>query len=420
MKPKTCSTPVQGLPLFARLKHRNRKVKSACVCAAGAVLAAVFSAALQAQTYTGKTIYNFTGGANGVEPLFSGVVRDSAGNFYGTTYAGGAHNRGTVFKIDPQGEQTVLYNFAGPDGATPYAGLILSPAGVLYGTTHEGGTANATWCTRGCGIVFQVDLDGNEKTLYRFTGAADGGSPVGGLIRDAAGNLYGTAEVGGASYCGTVFKVDPEGVETVLHTFTGPPDDGEGPQASLIQDSAGNFYGTTSSGGTAGFGTVFELQASGQESVLYSFKGNSFKSKADGSDPIASLLRDAQGNLYGTTFFGGLDTIGTVFKVDASGNETVLHSFNGHDGAYPEGPLLSDAQGNLYGSTIQGGPAANDGGTIFKISAEGEFSVLWDFLGDPNGENPAGPLTMDSAGNLYGTTAMGGPTAAGSVFELMP
>jgi uncharacterized repeat protein (TIGR03803 family) len=415
MKRKTRSIAVGGLPLFVRPEPGSRRVKSACAFAAAAVLAFVFSSASQAQTYTGKTIYNFTGGANGVEPLFSGVVRDSAGNFYGTTYAGGANNRGTVFKIDQTGEHTVLYSFAGPDGATPYAGLILSPAGVLYGTTHEGGTANATWCTKGCGVVFQVDLAGNEKTLYRFTGGTDGGSPVGGLIRDSAGNLYGTAEVGGASYCGTVFKVDESGAETVLHAFTGPPDDGQGPQASLIQDPAGNFYGTTSSGGAAGLGTVFELNASGSESVLYSFKG-----QTDGSDPMTSLLRDARGNLYGTTFFGGLASIGTVFKLDASGNETVLHSFNGNDGAYPEGPLLTDAQGNLYGSALQGGPAGNDGGSLFKITAGGEFSVLWDFLGDPNGENPAGPLMMDSAGNLYGTTAMGGPTADGSVFELMP
>jgi uncharacterized repeat protein (TIGR03803 family) len=417
MKCKPRSSPVERL-LFAHPRPRNRKAKSACAFAAAAALAFMFcsfSSLSQAQTYTEKTIYNFTGGANGVEPVFSGVVRDSAGNFYGTTYAGGAHNRGTVWKIDQKGEQTVLHSFSGPEGSTPYAGLVLSPAGVLYGTTHEGGTVNATWCTNGCGVVFLVNLDGNERTLYRFTGGNDGGSPVGGVIRDSAGNLYGTTEVGGASNYGTVFKVDAAGAETVLHSFAGWPDDGQAPQANLIQDSAGNFYGTTSNGGTAGFGTVFEVEASGLESVLYSFKG-----ETDGSDPMASLLRDAQGNLYGTTFFGGLGRIGTVFKLDASGNETILHSFNGNDGAYPEGPLVRDAQDNLYGTALQGGPAANDGGTIFKITAQGEFSVLWDFAGDPNGENPAGPLIMDSAGNLYGTTAMGGPTADGSVFKLTP
>lgn len=389
MKRKTCSVP------FA------------------VVLAIVFCSLSKAQTYSVSTIYSFRGGASGTEPLFSGVVRDSAGNFYGTTYAGGADNRGTIFKVNSEGEHTVLHSFSGPDGATPYAGLVLSPAGVLYGTTYQGGTRNLQ-CMKGCGVVFQVDLAGNEKVLYTFTGGTDGGIPVGGVILDSAGNLYGTTEIGGVGSFGTVFKVDATGVETVLHSFAGPPYDGQNPQASLIRDAAGNFYGTTSSGGTSAMGTVFKLSASGHEGLLYSF-GRS----PDGSDPMASLIRDSDGNLYGTTFLGGLDGGGIVFKVDPSGNETILHSFNSNDAYYPEGALLLDAQGNLYGTTLQGGPDANFGGTIFTISAQGEFSVVWDFTG-PNGENPAGPLTMDSAGNLYGTTAAGGLTGCGTVFKLTP
>jgi uncharacterized repeat protein (TIGR03803 family) len=270
-------------------------------------------------------------------------------------------------------------------------------------------------CTSGCGVVFEVDANGQEKVLHRFSGGSDGALPIGGLIRDAAGNLYGTTQMGGASGSGTVFKLDATGVETVLYSFAGAPD-GQYPFAGLIRDSAGNLYGTTSNGGAIGFGTVFKLDPAGHETVLYSFTGGS-----DGGNPQAPLLRDKNGNLYGTTFVGGaIYGVGTVFKVDANGNETVLHNFNGNDGKYPEAGLIGDSQGNLYGSALQGGPADNLGGTLFRISRRGTWSVLYNFSGGADGGNPAGSLVMDSEGNLYGTTASGGISNRGTVFKFTP
>jgi len=368
--------------------------------------------AVQAQTYTESVLYSFGGGAGGSEPLFSGVVRDEAGNFYGTTVSGGTYNLGTVFKVDTAGNETVLHNFGeGFDGRSPSAGLVSDGAGHFFGTTTNGGTRNSQ-CHTGCGVVFEIDVDGNMKTLHRF-GGPDGASPVGGLIRDSSGNLYGTTEAGGRYRSGIVFKLDRTGAESVLYSFAGPPD-GEDPGAGLVRDAVGNLYGTTAGGGTNGGGTVFELDASGHETVLHSFGGTS-----DGSDPRAPLLRTSNGDLYGTTFSGGAG-VGTVFKADASGNEKVLHTFDGSSGAYPEAALISDSQGNLYGTTIQGGTAGISGGILFEINAQGVFSPVYAFPGKPFGGNPAGPLMMDSEGNIYGTTASGGTSNNGTVFELTP
>jgi uncharacterized repeat protein (TIGR03803 family) len=376
------------------------------------ILALNFNTAAQAQTYNESVIYSF-GGASGTEPLFSGVVRDDAGNFYGTTYAGGTYNYGTVFKVDSSGKETVLHNFGeGFDGRTPLAGLVRDASGHLFGTTSEGGVRNS-FCHKGCGIVFEVDESGNAKILHSFTAGADGANPFGGLIRDAAGNLYGTTQMGGPYNYGTVFKVDHNGVESVLYAFGAPPD-GEDPEAGVIRDAAGNLYGTTAGGGAFGSGSVFELDASGRETVLYSFTGRS-----DGFAPTAPLFRTSNGDLYGTTFLGGAG-IGTVFKVDVHGNEKTLHTFDGTTGAYPEGALVSDSQGNLYGTTIQGGPGGIAGGVIFKITPQGVFTAIYGFPGQPGGGNPDGPLLLDSSGTFYGTTSGGGAANSGTVFKLTP
>jgi uncharacterized repeat protein (TIGR03803 family) len=415
MKPESRSVMSKERKCSAHLTKGIKKQWCAYALALSVALAVLVPQTAQAQHYTESVLYSFAGGTDGTEPLFSGVIRDPAGNLYGTTYSGGASNYGTVFKVDTSGNETVLYSFTGrADGRTPYAGLVRDPAGRLYGTTYNGGLRSAM-CTSGCGVVFEVDPNGDEKVLHRFTGGTDGALPIGGLIRDAAGNLYGTTQMGGASGSGTVFKLDATGVETVLYSFAGVPD-GQYPFAGVIRDSAGNLYGTTSNGGAIGFGTVFKLDAAGHETVLYSFTGGS-----DGGSPQAPLLRDNNGDLYGTTFLGGANYgVGTVFEVDASGNETVLHNFAGNDGKYPEAGLIRDSQGNLYGSALQGGPADNLGGNVFKISRQGTWSVLYNFTGGPDGGNPAGSLLMDSAGNLYGTTASGGVSGRGTVFKLAP
>jgi uncharacterized repeat protein (TIGR03803 family) len=325
---------------------------------------------------------------------------------------------------------TVLYSFTGsPDGNGPYlAALILDKAGNLYGTTNAGGTGTCSLGrigpSPGCGTVFKLDTAGNETVLHSFTGS-DGSGPAASLIMDTAGNLYGTTSTGGAFNSGTVFKLDPSGRETVLHSFTGP--DGGGPDAGLIMDNAGNLYGTTSGGGSAGVGTVFKIDTSGNETVLYSFKGGT-----DGARPEAGLIMDQAGNLYGTTLAGGTGTCsylssgcGTIFKLDTSGKETVLQSFTGSpvDGANPFAALTLNGAGNLYGTTLAGGPGTCNFsptpgcGTVFKLDASGNETVLHSFTGIDGGGPLGAALIMDTAGNLYGTTFAGG-NGPGTVFKL--
>jgi uncharacterized repeat protein (TIGR03803 family) len=308
-------------------------------------------------TGTEKVLHSFTGsGGDGAFPQYGTLARDSSGNLYGTTGGGGIYDQfcpyscGTVFKIDASGKETVLYSFTGTsgDGTVPWGGVVRDPAGNLYGTTINGGAY-------GLGIVFKVDPTGKETVLYSFAGSSDGGYPYAGLIRDAKGNLYGT------TLFNSVFRIDPTGNLIVLYNFAGSPD-GSLPEAGLIRDSAGNLYGTTYSGGTGNNGTVFKINAQGQEIVLYSFSGGT-----DGARPRhSSLVRDSAGNLYGTTWLGGSSGFGVVFKLDPSGTETVLHSFSGSDGKIPYGTLVLDKSGNIYGTTYEGG--AYGGGVVFKIA----------------------------------------------------
>src|SRR5690349_11975428 len=268
---------------------------------------------------------------------------DAAGNLYGTTRDSGAFGNGTVFRLDTSGTFTVLHSFAPSEGAGPYAGVVLDAVGNLYGTTGSAASVGVL------GTVLKIDPADNVTVLDFFTGS-DGCSPSGGVIMDAAGNFYGTAGGCGAFGFGTVFKLDPLGKVTVLYSFKGG-NDGDGPTSGLIMDTAGNLYGTTGVGGgsdpsgtcgsqtgVGGCGTVFNLDPSGNETVLYSFKG-----RTDGAFPFqlgdGRLVRDVAGNLYGTTLEGGsgpctgrnqvLVGCGTVFKLDPAGNETILYSFTG-------------------------------------------------------------------------------------------
>jgi uncharacterized repeat protein (TIGR03803 family) len=217
-------------------------------------------------------------------------------------------------------------------------------------------------------------MAGYESVLFSFNGAMEGGNPGGGLVRDAAGNLYGTTSYGGAGGCpfgqgcGVVFKFDPTGNETLVHSFAGSPADGGVPSgglpsADLVRDAAGNLYGTTYSGGASGYGIVFKLDTADQETILHSFAGP----PTDGGYPNAGLVRDAAGNLYGTTSYGGsASPFGVVFKLDTAGRETILHNFFGYEGAFPYAGLVRDAAGNLYGTTYSGG--ASDSGVVFKLT----------------------------------------------------
>jgi uncharacterized repeat protein (TIGR03803 family) len=337
-------------------------------------------------------------------------------------------SRGQLHHVPPAAPTyIVLHSFDNADGATPYAGLIRDTAGNLYGTTTYGGATSTCSPPSGCGVVFKLSPTGTETVLHTFTGGADGGYPSAGLIQDAAGNLYGTTGGGGATStcnapygCGVVFKLSPTGAETVLHSFDGA--DGAGPVAGLVRDAAGNLYGTTVSGGASGNGVVFKLSPTGAETVLHSFTG------ADGANPYASLVRDTTGNLYGTTYDGGAHGGGVVFKLSPTGTETVLHSFTGGaDGSLPYAGLLREAAGNLYGTTAFGGTesgacAGGGCGVVFKLSpcdSGYDFSVFYTFLGGADGGLPSAGLIQDAVGNLYGTTGTVAP-GYNVVFKLSP
>ncbi len=390
-------------------QHRDSISRSCQRATTGALtLAMLFLSLLatipraQAQEHTRFILlYSFKGGRDGAAPI-GGMVRDKLGNLYGTTAGNLCGNRyGTVFKLDPRGNQTVLHSFeGGADGEAPLNALIRDAAGNLYGTTYGG-----------LGTVFEVDATGKYTVLYNFRGGADGWNPDGVLIRDSNGNLYGTTSNGGTNEYGTVFKLDSSSNKTTLYNFKGT--DGVGPFAGLISDVTGNLYGTTGYGGAYGFGTVFKLDPSGNETVLYSFSGGS-----DGAAPITELIRDAIGNLYGTTSGGGAYGWGTIFKLDPSGNETVLYSFTGgQDGKFPYGALLW-SEGNFYGTTSDGG--AFGLGTVFKLDPSGNQTVLYSFKGAGDGALPYSGLIRDAAGNLYGTAAYGGVYGCGTVFRVTP
>jgi uncharacterized repeat protein (TIGR03803 family) len=255
------------------------------------------------------------------------------------------------------------------------------------------------------------------SVLYSFSGQPDGANPGAALVGDSAGNLYGTTDFGGAYHLGTVFKLDASGNERVLYSFKGTPD-GQEPYAGLVRDPAGNLYGTTPFGGAYGWGAVFKLDAAGNETVLHSFKGQG------GFYPSGALVRDPAGNLYGTTVLGGALQHGTVFELDAAGSETVLHSFKGQEGVHPSGALVRDPAGNLYGTTLEGGDRSCNNplgcGVVFKLDAAGNETVLHSFKGTPDGAQPEAGLVRDPAGNLYGITWNGGLYDQGTVFKITP
>ena len=409
-----------------------------------AVLGLLLTATQPARAQTLTTLYSFTGGAAGEYPN-AGLAIDTQGNLYGTTFYGGWISKrrpvayGTVFELAPTGAETVLHSFTRyPDGRYPYAGLIMDAQGNLYGTTSQGGTGTCYGPRRGCGTLFKVAPAGDETVLYSFGGSPDGQYPYyGGLTMDAQGNLYGATVLGGKGTCfgpgrkrvhncGTVFELTAAGSEKVLHTFAGSPD-GWSPWGGVIMDANGNLYGTTSDGGAYGgaygYGTVFKLTSTGTETVLHSFCSQS--GCPDGANPSGGLLMDLEGNLYGTTLSGGAYGAGTVFELTPDGTETVLYDFTGGADGIGAGGLIMGLQGNLYGTTVGGG--AYGKGTVFEVTPAGIETVLYSFCsksGCPDGAAPSGGLIMDSEGNLYGTTADGGirncSGGCGTVFKLTP
>jgi uncharacterized repeat protein (TIGR03803 family) len=372
-------------------------------------------------------LYRFPGGSGGSMPA-AGLIRDTAGSLYGTTYYGGdlscnwylLPGCGVLFKLDKAGNETVLHSFKGgpSDGRNPNSTLVRDSAGNLYGTTFSGGAFNNS------GTIFKLDTKGNETVLHGFTGGADGDGPVSGLTLGADGALYGVTSFGGntsCSYgysgipgCGVVFKLDTNGQFMVLHTFAAESD-GAGPVTAPLFDSAGNLYGTTAFGGD-GFcqcGLVFKLDNTGNETVLYRFKG-----WPDGGGPVGNLIQDAAGTIYGPTVGGGHHltcNCGTVFQLESTNQETVLHSFTVNDSAPIA--LMQNSSQNFYGTSAA---FQFDPGIVFSLGTNGTYNVIYRFTGGSDGLFPISLMQYDPA-TFVGVTESGGDSAGdGVVFEIKP
>jgi uncharacterized repeat protein (TIGR03803 family) len=382
------------------MKMRNRE----WLIAIRSLLIAVILVSPASSQSSMKVLYYFHGGNDGGYPT-GGLVRDDSGNVYGTAFAGGTSGAGVVFAIDSTGNESALYTFAGgADGSGPSGGLVRDNWGNLYGTTFYGGSSDL-------GTVFKIDSSGNHSVLHSFTGGADGANPYATVTRDPFDNLYGTTYAGGTYGVGTVFEVDFQGDEKVLHSFSGGID-GAKPFSGVIVDRKGNLFGTSSSAGRYGYGTVFRVNTFGVETTLHSFNC----CYPDGAEPEGGLAIDGSGNLYGTTYSGGVSGGGVVFVVRDGGQEAILYNFppSGINGANPVGGVVH-SNGNLYGTTLIGGPGFS--GTVFKVDPNNNFSVLHDFKGT-DGARPESTLTVDDQGNLYGAAHSGGTFGYGSVFEL--
>ncbi len=384
----------------------------------GTVINLTVSSGSGGSQVTESVLHYFGPGADGTQPK-AALIQGTDGDFYGTTLTGGTNGAGTVFKITSAGVETVLYSFgSGADGSQPNAALIQGADGDFYGTTVYGGTYNL-------GTVFKITPAGVETVLHSFGSGADGSQPRAALMQGTDGDFYGTTVYGGTYNLGTVFKITPVGVETVLYSFGGG-NDGANPYAGLIQGTDGDFYGTTGSGGTNDAGTVFKITPAGAETVLHSFGATSI----DGVSPQAALIQGTDGNFYGTTVYGGPNYWGTVFKITSAGVETVLYSFfgSGTYGMQPRAGLIQGTDGNFYGTTECGGTyvgtyqgygSCSIGGTVFKITPVGVETVLYSFGGGTDGYVLWSGLIQGADGNFYGTTSYGG-TYQGTVFKITP
>ena len=308
----------------------------------------------------------------------------------------------------------ILYDFSGgfsngSDGAFGNGDLIADAAGIYYGTTSGGG--GSLNCSQGCGTVYKVE-NGVESVIYAFTGGSDGQYPAGGLVLDSDGNLYGSAS-GGPLGFGIVFKIAPDGTKTIIYSFAGAPNDGNGPNGDLVFDAEGNLYGTTVSGGDGncdgGCGTVFKITSDGQESILYAFQGGGVGTNDDGAYPAAGLTPDGQGNFYGSTNGGGRLSpcpggCGTIFQITPDGEKTLVYNFEGgQKGGHPSDRLLLGSDGYLYVVCPRGGDSFKPFGCIVKVGLDGSARLIYSFKHHEDGLAPSDGLIADSQGNLYGT-----------------
>jgi uncharacterized repeat protein (TIGR03803 family) len=404
-------------------KNSSQEWRGIFVASFAVVFLTTLTATLPAVAQTETVVYNFCSlpdcsdgyKANGR------LVADSGGNLLGTTLSGGSAASGTVYKLSPDGTETVLYNFGGTtgDGWEPQLGLTIDKQGNFYGVTEAGGAY-------GKGSVFKISPDGTETILHSFGAtSSDGTYPYGPVVLDKKGNIYGSTNLGGeyadacgfgAEGCGTVFRIGSDGKESILHSFNANTD-GYFPYGIAI-DEQGNLYGTTSEGGSASEGIVYELTNKGVYSILCNFGVGA----SDGVHPDSALTVDAKGNVYGVTLLGGAFYDGVVFKLTpgSSWTETTLYNFgaNKNDGSEPWGGLVLDGHGNLYGATYEGG--LYGAGTVFEISPSRTETILYSFSGNSDGGSPSGGLIRDSRGNLYGPAYSGGSNGNGVIYKISP
>jgi uncharacterized repeat protein (TIGR03803 family) len=389
------------------------RLRVACIVTAFWIATAIAS---PAQTFT--PIHSFTGPTQGGAWPYTGLIQGTDGNLYGTTSSGGGGSCtfgcGTIFKINPQGTLTMLYSFQEPEWG-PSSGLIQANDGNFYGTTAYGGGSSNCYAYNGCGTVYKITPEGGMTTLYSFSELA---APLSGVIQASDGNFYGTTYYGGGgscpSGCGTIFQLTPEGTLTTLTSFAGTDLSGPG---GLVQATDGNLYGTTLYGGAGnafrfdGNGTVFEITPGGTLTMLYSFCAQT--NCTDGGGPT-TLIQAADGNFYGTTLYGGTPGNGTVFKITPGGTLTTIYSFCSEpdctDGNEPMG-LMQAADGNFYGTTLHG---SSRGGTIFEINA-GKLTRIYKFSPSggvyPDGANPNAGVMQAADGRFYGTATYGGTSS---------
>lgn len=404
-----------------------------CLKIAGvvAVLCAM-AATSHAQTFTTIASFNLYLGRSPVAPLIQGPD----GNFYGTTQSGGTtlndplcspFGCGTVFKVTPSGTVTTLYNFCSKDncadGTEPFAGLVLGTNGNFYGTTFSGGANDNR------GTVFEITPQGKLTTLHSFcsqTDCPDGAQPLSGLTLGTDGNFYGTTIGGGSTFSGTAYRISPTGNFAVLYSFCSRTAcaDGAEPAGTLALATNGKFYGTAPLGGETDGGSIFQLTPSGLETVVHNFPG------PENPDNIANgVMQGADGNLYGTSYLGGSNRFGYVFKLTPAGQFTRLYSFcskaNCSDGAEPQSELIQGTDGNLYGTTA--GLGGNPFGTVFEITTTGNLTTLYDFCPQnfdcTDGATPEAGLLQATNGVFYGVTSIGGSSqdcsgGCGTIFSV--
>jgi len=379
--------------------RETRAIFTSAFCLACVLCVATFASA---QTFT--SLHSFDG-TDGTNPANLTLTQAQDGNLYGTAFTGGSGNPGTAYMLTPSGVFNLLSTFNCTQGCTPAAGYALGPNGLLYGTTYAGGSASD-------GSIYTMNTSGVMSPLFTFTGT-NGVQPYASLVLGSDGVYYGTTYKGGTNSSGTAFSITSTGTFTTLYNFCSLSSctDGKGPIAGLVEGQGHVFYGVTEYGGSANKGVIFSISRTGVYTTLYNFDS----AETDGGLSYGTLALGTDGNFYGTSTVGGTSLKGAVWQVTPAGVVTLLHSFSKTDGSDPEAGVIQATDGNFYGTTAYGGTKGD--GTIFEVSSTGTFTTLYNFTG-PDGIKPYGGLMQHTNGKIYGSTFLGGASGDGTLFSI--